>query len=104
MEDEDFMMEFEAVDVDPVDDILLWRMDSNATFLSLERASGILRGRPDNFDVGSYYLRINVTDGEGGVDERNFTFRVINVNDLPALNSPPSQITIDEDTEYTRVR
>jgi len=103
MEDMEFRMEFDAVDVDPVDDILLWRMDTNATFLSLERASGILRGRPDNFDVGSYFLRINVTDGAGGLDERNFTFVVVNVNDHPALNSPPSRITIDEDSSYEGV-
>ena len=44
-----------------------------------------LSGTPSNADVGSYWVNVSVSDGNGGVDWHNFTLTVSNVNDAPVI-------------------
>ncbi|MEA3558239.1 MAG: Ig-like domain-containing protein, partial [Candidatus Thermoplasmatota archaeon] len=101
MEDSFFEFEFKALDIDPTEDILLWEMDTNCSFLVFQRSEGIVRGTPANKDVGSYFISINVTDGNGGFNETLYLFEVLNTNDPPALVDPPTDIEIYEDTSYS---
>ncbi|MBN1390535.1 MAG: putative Ig domain-containing protein [Candidatus Thermoplasmatota archaeon] len=100
LEDAKFSLMLEALDIDPSDDLLMWNMRTNCSFLTLKRSEGMLEGTPLNKDVGPFYVVVNVSDGMGGYDERNFTSSVINTNDPPALGAPPSMIDLYEDSTY----
>jgi len=99
-EDEEFMLDLEAVDNDPTNDILFWSMETNCTFLILDRPTGVLQGTPGNDDVGLYYIVINVSDGREGFDEVEFEFEVENTNDPPVIWDPRSKIELKEDQEH----
>lgn len=76
------------------DDPLTWRIETTASFLSIGSSDGVLRGTPDDPDLGKNWVRIMVDDGRGATDEVNYTFEVINVNDAPDI------ITEDVTTAY----
>jgi hypothetical protein len=76
------------------DDPLTWRIETTASFLSIGSSDGVLRGTPDDQDLGKNWVRIMVDDGRGATDELNYTFEVINVNDAPDI------ITGDVTTAY----
>ncbi|MCK5773630.1 MAG: putative Ig domain-containing protein, partial [Thermoplasmata archaeon] len=90
-------IELEALDVDPTDDVILWSMSTNCSFLTLGKLDGTLKGTPCNDDVGYHYLVLNVSDGLGGYSEMNHTFRVVNTNDRPEVVNPAIVIRIHED-------
>jgi N-acetylneuraminic acid mutarotase len=96
-EDEAYIVDYEAMDPDPTGDALLWTLNTNASFLELHSVSGVLSGTPTNDDVGTYWVRVRVSDGNGGFDERIFTLKVLNVNDAPTIGEPVLGITMDED-------
>lgn len=100
-EDSDINFELEAVDIDPTKDSLIWTMKTNASFLSLKSIEGYIEGTPKNNDVGKYFLTLNVTDGQGGYDEVDSEFEVVNINDPPVIGSPPTIINILEDSTYS---
>jgi len=99
-EDVPFTLKLEAIDIDPTGDLLLWSMRTNCSFLNLKRAEGILSGTPANKDVGPFHVLINVSDGNGGFHELNFTSEVINVNDPPGLKNPPGFLEFNEDETF----
>jgi hypothetical protein len=70
------------VDYDCIDDrtdqsLVIWLLESNATWLSIDKNSGILTGTPTSSDVGSYWINISVFDSNGGVDFHYFTLTVL---------------------------
>jgi hypothetical protein len=82
LEDELYIIDYDADDYD--NDLLIWSLDTNATtFLTIEPATGLLSGIPTNNDVGSYWVNVSVSDGNGGTDYTNFTLTVTNVNNPP---------------------
>jgi hypothetical protein len=85
-EDVLYSVDYDATDPDPVD-TLFWALTSNAGFLSIISGTGVLSGTPTNVDVGSYYVNVSVSDGNGGSDYSNFTLTVINVNDPPVITT-----------------
>ncbi len=89
MEDELYEVDYEAEDIDPTNDHLVWHFLTDAPFLKMHKATGIVSGTPTNDMVGSYWVNISVTDGRGGRDYHNFTLRVHNVNDDPVITTPP---------------
>jgi hypothetical protein len=96
-EDEPYDNSYEARDVDPTNDILTWSLKSNATWLNL--TGNRLWGTPSNYDVGSFYVNISVSDGVGGTDFHNFTLAVLNVNGPPVITTHPLTEAV-EDKEY----
>jgi len=84
-EDQEYWVDYNAVDDDP----LSWRLDTDADFLSINSSSGILSGTPDNGDVGTYHVKVTVTDGTYS-DHTLFNLTVKNVNDPPEWGSDPS--------------
>lgn len=91
----EYLVDYEAVDIDPTLDILHWSLETNASFLELNRSTGVLTGIP--VKLGSYWVRVEVEDGKGGSDFTNFTLVVKNTNDPPRLNDPPQVLTFPED-------
>ena len=57
---------------------IVWDFDTDASWLNWNSTTHNLTGLPDNSDVGSYYVRINVTHGIYSSDEHNFTIVVSN--------------------------
>ena len=96
-EDEDFSFSISAEDVDPTEDNLSWEMDSNGDFIHLDPATGTVTGKPTNEDVGKWWLKLIVLDGNGGMDTYNYTFSVINTNDRPEINMTDPVFEMDED-------
>jgi len=82
-EDVPFFFDCEAVDIDPTNDVLTWEMETNASFIDIDPATGNISGIPTNDDVGTWWVLVNVSDGNGGFDEANVTITVIGVNDPP---------------------
>jgi proteasome lid subunit RPN8/RPN11 len=96
------------VDYDATDDRtpvanLVWSLETNATWLSIDPNTGILSGTPQESDIGSYWVKIRVGDGEGGFESRNFTITVTKPpNNRPELNNGKMEPSSgDTDTEFT---
>ncbi len=97
-EDEYYENIYYTIDVD-MGDVINWTYNSNATWLHWGNENHSLYGTPQNEDVGIYWVRINVSDNNGGYDEHNFTLTVNNTNDPPVINT--TDITeINEDENY----
>lgn len=74
-----------------------WIFETNASWLEWNETNHDISGIPDNTDVGSFWVRINITNETFGYDEHNFTVTVGNV--------PPEIITSNtlytyEDSQY----
>lgn len=97
-EDEPFEFSFKAIDVDPTNDLLIWKITTNCSFLKIMKSEGSVKGLPENIDVGSYFITATISDGNGGFCERAYNFSVVNINDPPLLDNPPTELEIREDT------
>jgi VCBS repeat-containing protein len=64
-----YSVDYDALDVD-ASDVLAWSLASNATWLTIVPATGVLSGTPV---PGIFYANVSVDDGNGGVDYTNFT-------------------------------
>ncbi len=89
VEDEAFEVLLSASDPDPTGDILSWSIEGCPPFLTLHPATGELTGVPDNSHVGEHWMNVSASDGLGGVDRREFSLKVINVNDPPVITTSP---------------
>jgi hypothetical protein len=80
---------YQASDIDPTKETFSWSLGTNASWLEMVAATGLLFGTPGNADVGAWWVNITVDDGRGGQDSHNFTVTVANVNDPPAILTQP---------------
>jgi parallel beta-helix repeat protein len=97
-EDEYYEVVYSAIDVD-IGDILTWTYSSDAPWLNWGATNHTLYGTPRNEHVGKYWVKINVTDGNGAYDERHFTLNVLNTNDKTIIETTDVTIAI-EDEQY----
>jgi hypothetical protein len=89
-------------DFDSTDDgqgAISYSLMTNASWLSIDPATGIVDGTPQNADVGSYWVNVSVHDGNGGWHSLNYTLNVSNANDPPMIITLPLEY-IDEDSYY----
>lgn len=93
-EDQYFEVDYDGIDVDG--EILTWYMETDAQWLHLDEAEGILNGTPTNDNVGNYTVNITASDPRGLTDSTEFVLQVINVNDAPTWTMVPENSTIDE--------
>jgi len=84
-EDELYSVDYDAFDGDG--DTLSWTLDTDAGWLSIDPATGILSGLPANDDVGTYSVNVTVHDGTGLMDSALFALTVQNVNDPPVITT-----------------
>jgi len=99
-EDETYRREFQAVDVDPDGEYLVWLMETEARFIELDIESGVLTGMPDNEDVGEWWARIYVQDLQGELEWLDVRIIVENLNDPPSVTVSSRRIEIDEDGRF----
>ncbi len=90
---EDLVYKVDYNAVDSEGHVLNWILATNGYWLSLNSTNGVLKGTPNNYDIGIYWVNISCDDGHGGLDFRNFTLEVISVNDPPTLECP-SEINV----------
>ncbi len=101
-----YFTDYNAIDDHtPVND-LKWYLSTNASWLTIDSISGLLRGTPIITDVGTYWVSISVFDGEDGWDYHNFTLRVTSVpiseNHAPVLSNPKIEpLEGTTDTNFT---
>lgn len=103
-EDQELFIRYMAYDIDPTNDVLFWSLDANASFLTINTATGNLSGVPTNAEIGKYWVNVTVSDGKGGIACSNFTLTVTNVNDRPQIKQHPADRFFDEDTVDTQIR
>jgi hypothetical protein len=87
-EDEEFTFSLTANDIDPTNDTLIWTLRTNAEWLEFFQ-NGTISGIPLQEHVGSFWINMTVSDGNGGEDQANLSFKVIATNDAPYLVSTP---------------
>jgi hypothetical protein len=96
-EDSIYIMDFNSID-DGMGTII-YSMDTDALWLSINPATGTINGTPENDDVGSYWVNVTVKDGKGGFHSVNYTLTVINTNDPPEIVHGYLDF-VDEDSFY----
>jgi len=72
---------------------IIWNLTTNASWLSMNSTTGVLKGIPTNENIGHYLVNVSVSDGNDGWDHTEFTLTVENINDPPTLydgNRTPS--------------
>ena len=82
-----YRVAYQATDIDPEDTTFMWGLATNATWLSMHSATGVLSGTPGASDVGSRDVNITVVDGRGGRDSREFVLTVLKTNAPPAITT-----------------
>jgi parallel beta-helix repeat protein len=92
--DVEYYVKYEAIDIDTPQDLLIWQLsedlaESNATWLTMDPKTGVLRGTPLRRHVGWYWVTVNVLDNAGGLDSSTFRIDVI-----LSPNQPPEMLTI----------
>ncbi|MCK5560330.1 MAG: PQQ-binding-like beta-propeller repeat protein, partial [Thermoplasmata archaeon] len=100
--DELYSVDYEAEDDRTPLDKLQWSLETNTSdWLDIDPKTGILSGIPKLKDVGSYWVKVSVFDGEDGWDFTNFTLWVTTepITKLPPELINPSMTPSTGDTE-----
>ncbi len=99
LEDVEYRIDYEATDPD-VGDVLTWSLETDAGWLDIDEGTGVLSGTPTNDDLGSYFVNVTVSDGEGGSASHEFKLEVIEVNDPPEIvtDLPPMIEVLEDET------
>jgi hypothetical protein len=98
-EDALYNVDYNAEDVDPTNDTMTWALETNAGWLSIDSATGVVSGTPENNHVGTYDVNISVNDGNQGTDYTVFELEVKNTNDPPQITTG-DKTTVNVDDLY----
>ena len=79
--------------------LIVYQLQTNASWLFIDNITGVVNGTPRNSDVGLYWVNMTVEDGNSGLDFDNYTLEVINTNDAPIIITFDLNYT-DEDFLY----
>jgi hypothetical protein len=85
-----YLFAVSASDPDP-GDVLLYELVSPPAGLLIDPVSGELSWTPQVGDIGSYTIRVRVSDPSGAANERLFELRVINANQVPVIDPLPDR-------------
>lgn len=97
-QDELYQYVLVAEDVD-ADTTLSYSAPTLPAWLTFDANSQTLSGTPQNSDVGSHNVQLQVSDGEAATNQ-NFQVTVTNVNDAPTI-SGTAPISVSEKLDYT---
>jgi hypothetical protein len=95
-EDEEYFIDYNATDIDYVNETFNWSLHTDASWLTIDENTGILQGIPNNSDVGVYHVNVTVKDANGSMSFHYFNLEVI--------NRPPTILTIKDTTEIDEDR
>ena len=94
--DDIYAVQYVAMDIDPDHDALVWGLETNATFLSIQQLTGLLTGPRLGKPSGIYWVNVSVMDGHGACGFNNFTLTVMAIDDPPVVdNIPLEEVTED---------
>jgi gliding motility-associated-like protein len=79
-------------------DVLNFTAITKPAWLSVDEHTGMLQGTPANEDVGSWTVKLQLSDGHSTTSQQ-FVILVENVNDPPVFVTDPL-LVIDEDSSY----
>ncbi|MTI20255.1 tandem-95 repeat protein, partial [Fulvivirga sp. RKSG066] len=96
----DYQIQTSDPDVGESLDIVIIDKPSWLSFTDNGDGTAVLSGTPVNENVGSYAIKLRVTDQAGQTTQQNFTLTVNNTNDAPQFVSSPVT-TVLEDDSYT---
>ena len=101
-----YSVDYEAEDDRTPFDKLQWSLETNTSdWLDIDPKTGVLSGTPELDDVGSYWVKVSVFDGEDGWDFTNFTLWITTepiTSFKPELSNPTMTPTSgDTDTQFT---
>ncbi|MGA1819766.1 MAG: putative Ig domain-containing protein, partial [Thermoplasmatota archaeon] len=88
-----YRVDYDLEDIDPVDDHE-WSIETSAKWLAIDNRTGVLKGTPENDDVGTHDIVVRVTDKRGLSDEHRFKIEVENVNDPPFFTNIPKSLEV----------
>ncbi len=94
-----YNVDYEAIDIDPTNDLIYWLFSTNAQWLTFNYSTAVLSGIPINKDVGTYWVNVTAVDNHSGTLSHNFTLIVDNVNDKPVINRTTIPKTFIEDEQ-----
>jgi hypothetical protein len=94
-EDSNYERLMEANDIETNN--FFWTFTTNALWLNFGSENHTLFGVPTNEDVGKFWVIINISDGDGGFDEINYSFKVINTNDAPIIETQDQLIAYEDE-------
>lgn len=97
-EDEETIIPLEYMDIDPGDPGIIWSMETGPDFATIDNKGSRIVLRPHNEDIGVHTVRINAVDSSGGIDSREHSFVVLNINDPPTARDDQLEIRINEDS------
>ncbi|MFO8051065.1 MAG: GLUG motif-containing protein [Thermoplasmatota archaeon] len=97
--DEPYSVTVEADDIDLTEDELLFSMRTDLIFIELDPLTGELSGVPNIEDIGKHWIAIEVSDGRGGSDQRNYTINVTGINMAPVSRIDHIELQGYEDEE-----
>jgi len=73
------------------------------SWLSFDPATRTFSGTPENGDVGTISVAVNVTDTSGKTSSDTFNISIANVNDAPTLSASTTTADIPENTTETGI-
>jgi hypothetical protein len=94
-EDSFYSVDYDAIDIDDAS-VFEWYLNTNGSWLTINKTTGLLTGTPVNADVGNCYVNITAQDIRLNQTSRNFTLEVLNVNDAPEWITIPPDSTVKE--------
>ncbi len=86
-----YYLDYDAIDDWTPKDQLTWKLNTDASWLTLVSETGVLSGTPSLSDLGVYWVNVSVLDTDGGVGFHNFTLTVYSES-----NQPPDILTEDD--------
>jgi hypothetical protein len=100
IEDELYLVDYNAIDIDPTSDTLTWNLETSSQWLSMDAQTGLLTGTPGNEHVGIWEVMVSVDDGKDGSDSTTFNVTVENENDDPVINTTGIPTSTKEDVLF----
>ena len=99
---ERWIIKFEAEDDYTSIDDLIWSLESDATWLSINSTTGVIDVQFDHSKVGEYSVNITVIDEGGLYNKTAFILKIISKNNAPTLlNSGITPKTGNVNTMFT---
>lgn len=100
-EDEEYLYQLTATDPD-VGDNLLYSFDTAPSWLTIDAATGLIKGTPFNAQVGDTVVTVRVDDGNArkkAAVTQTYNLHILNNNDNPEITSSPV-VSTNEDALY----
>ena len=94
-DDLEYYNDYEGYDIDS--DVLSWYVITTAKWLKMDVKTGELKGTPNDVDIGTVRVEVQLKDDDAGTTSIAFDLTVRNRNDAPRfVSAPPSVATVGQ--------